>query len=181
MVQLRDKELSPRDLLSRARLASRVCHDHGVPFILNDRPDLALEVGADGVHLGQDDAPWSLARSILGAGAIVGGSTHSVEDLDRTLGEPVDYISAGPVVPTPTKPGRRPTGSAYVTLAVERADVPVFVTGGVDPAGVESLVEAGAAHFVVVRYLTGSSDPEASARALRTAIASALSKRADRR
>ncbi len=76
VVQLRDKELEARPLLDRAHVAAAVCREHGVPFVLNDRPDLALEAGADGVHVGQDDAPVSLARRILGPGAIVGLSTH---------------------------------------------------------------------------------------------------------
>ncbi|MDQ3145456.1 MAG: thiamine phosphate synthase, partial [Actinomycetota bacterium] len=77
LVQLRDKALEARPLLTRARLALRVCRGLGVPFILNDRPDLALEVGADGVHVGQDDAPPALVRRIVGDGAIVGLSTHA--------------------------------------------------------------------------------------------------------
>ncbi len=105
MVQLRDKELDARQLIARARVASAVCHEHGVPFVVNDRPDLALEVGADGVHVGQDDVPVSLARRILGPEAIVGLSTHGEADLAAAAGEDVSYISAGPVEATPTKPG----------------------------------------------------------------------------
>jgi thiamine-phosphate pyrophosphorylase len=80
VVQLRDKDLEARPLLARAQVAAAVCRDLGVPFVLNDRPDLALEVGADGVHVGQDDAPASLARRILGPEAIVGLSTHGPAD-----------------------------------------------------------------------------------------------------
>lgn len=174
LVQLRDKTLEARPLLARARALQPVCADHGVPFILNDRPDLALEAGADGVHLGQDDAPASLARRILGASAIVGLSTHSRYDLDRSRAEDVDYVSAGPVVPTPTKPGRSGTGPEYVGYAVSRAGRPVFVTGGVSPETVPMLVRAGARHFVVVRYLTESSDPRRSAQRLRAVIEESL-------
>jgi thiamine-phosphate pyrophosphorylase len=151
-----------------------VCRDLGVPFIVNDRPDLALEAEADGVHVGQDDAPPALARRILGPDAIIGLSTHSVDDLERAASEPVDYVSAGPVVATPTKPGRRPTGSSYAALAAARSAVPVFVTGGVTPDSVAPLAAAGVRHFVVVRWLTGASDPEAAARALRHAVDGAL-------
>src|SRR5689334_8895027 len=105
VVQLRDKDLDARPLLARARLAAEVCADHGVPFILNDRPDLALDCGAAGVHVGQDDAPPALARRILGPDAVVGLSTHAAAELDASGPEPVDYVSAGPVAPTPTKPG----------------------------------------------------------------------------
>lgn len=174
VVQLRDKDLDARPLLERARLLGRVCAAHGVPFIMNDRPDLALEAGADGVHVGQDDAPCGLARRLLGPDAIVGFSTHSPADLDRALGEPVDYLSAGPVVPTPTKPGRPGTGTDYLSLAVARSPWPVFVTGGVTPETVPGLVDAGARHFVVVRWLTESSDPKAAAQALSDAIAAAV-------
>jgi thiamine-phosphate pyrophosphorylase len=151
-------------------VAAGVCAEHGVPFIMNDRPDLALEVGADGVHVGQDDASPTLARRILGPDAIVGLSTHARAELDRALEEPVDYLSAGPVEPTPTKQGRPGTGPAYVSYAVERSPWPVFITGGVTPQTVPALAEVGARFFVVVRYLTESTDPTAAARALRQAI-----------
>lgn len=181
VVQLRDKHLDARSLLPRARALRAVCSDLGVPMVLNDRPDLALEAGADGVHVGQDDAPPALARRILGARAIVGLSTHSVADLEGARDEPVDYLSAGPVVPTPTKPGRPGTGAAYAGLATEGAPVPVFVTGGVSVATVPGLVGAGARRFVVVRALTESSAPEAAARALRQAIDGALARAAEAR
>ncbi len=170
IVQLRDKELEAKPLLERARVVREVCSAHGVPFILNDRPDLALEAGADGVHLGRDDAPCSLARRLLGPGAIIGHSTHSVADLEDALALPVDYLSAGPVVPTPTKPGRPGTGVDYLSTAVARSPWPVYVTGGVTPDAIAGLAAAGARHFVVVRWLTGSSDPAGAARALRLAI-----------
>lgn len=175
IVQLRDKDLEARPLLARARVAAAVCRQHGVPFVLNDRPDLALEAGADGVHVGQDDAPVTLARRILGPDAIVGLSTHGPDDLAGAAGEEVSYISAGPVEATPTKPGRAGTGTGYVTRASERSSVPVFVTGGVTPGTIPVLAAAGARHFVVVRYLTQATDPRRAARALSDAIDSALS------
>ncbi len=178
VVQLRDKDLEARPLLQRARLAAAVCRDHGVPFVLNDRPDLALEVGADGVHVGQDDVPVSLARRILGPDAIVGLSTHSETDLAGAVGEDVSYLSAGPVEATPTKPGREGTGVDYVTLASARSSVPVFVTGGVTPQRIPVLAAAGVRHFVVVRYLTRAPDARTAARALREAIDRAVPDRA---
>ena len=161
-------------MLERARLGAAVCRDHGVPFVLNDRPDLALEAGADGVHVGQDDAPPALARRILGHSAIVGLSTHAATELDASTAEPVDYVSAGPVEPTPTKPGRPGTGLGYVTYATARAGRPVFVTGGVTPDAVAAMAAAGARHFVVVRWLTEAPDPRAAAGALREAIEASL-------
>jgi thiamine-phosphate pyrophosphorylase len=174
VVQLRDKDLDARSVLGRAKVLREVCSGHGVPFIVNDRPDLALESGADGVHLGQDDGPCALARRLLGPEAIIGHSTHSPEDLERALGEPVDYLSAGPVVATPTNPGRPGTGTEYLSFAVARSPWPVFVTGGVTPETVPGLVAAGARHFVVVRWLTEAPEPEAAARAVSSAIDEAL-------
>jgi thiamine-phosphate pyrophosphorylase len=170
VVQLRDKELAPRHLLERARLALRVCRGLGVPFVLNDRPDLALEVGADGVHVGQDDAPPALARRILGPDAIVGHSTRGGDQLAAATGEPVDYVSVGPVLPTATHPTREAIGFDVLRAAAAAATVPFFVTGNVRPDTIAPMIDAGARQFVVVRYLTESSDPEAAARTLRTAI-----------
>ena len=171
VVQLRDKVLDARPLLARAAVARAVCADAGVPFVLNDRPDLALEVGADGVHVGQDDAPPSLARRLLGDDAIVGFSTHAPAELDAALAEPVDYLSTGPVNETPTKPGRPGTGLDYLRYAAERAgDRPWFVTGGVTPESLPAMLDAGARRFVVVRYLTESDDPASAAARLRAVI-----------
>ncbi|HEX3623139.1 MAG TPA: thiamine phosphate synthase [Acidimicrobiales bacterium] len=170
VVQLRDKALDARPLLARARVAAGVCRDLGVPFILNDRPDLALECQADGVHVGQDDAPPALARRILGPDALVGFSTHAPAELDAAAGEPADYVSVGPVVATPTKPGRPGTGLEYLRYAAATATRPWFVTGGVTPDTVGDMLVAGARRFVVVRWLTESADPRAAARRLRDVI-----------
>ncbi|HET7487470.1 MAG TPA: thiamine phosphate synthase [Acidimicrobiales bacterium] len=172
VVQLRDKHLDARPLLERAAVCAAVCRDAGVPFILNDRPDLALACGADGVHVGQDDAPPALARRILGPDAIVGLSTHAPADLEASLAEAVDYVSAGPVAETPTKPGRPGTGPAYAGWATAHAGRPVFVTGGVTPDTLPGLVTAGCRRFVVVRWLTEAADPEGAARALSEVLGS---------
>jgi thiamine-phosphate pyrophosphorylase len=174
VVQLRDKFLEARPLVQRARLAAMVCRDRGVPFILNDRPDLALDAGADGVHVGQDDARPRLARRVLGYQAIVGLSTHAPAELDAAQGEPVDYVSAGPVTPTPTKPGRPGTGLEYLRYAAEHSQLPWFVTGGVTPDSVPGMVASGARRFVVVRWITQAPDPRAAAQELRTAIDEAV-------
>jgi thiamine-phosphate pyrophosphorylase len=174
VVQLRDKTLEARPLIAAASALVTLCHERGVPFILNDRPDLALEVGADGVHVGQDDAPVSLARRILGDTAIVGLSTHARAELDDAVLEPVDYVSAGPVAPTPTKAGRPGTGLGYLGEAADvctaHAELPFFVTGGVSPETVPAMAAAGGRRYVVVRYLTEARDPGSAARRLREAI-----------
>jgi len=176
IVQLREKHLDDHRLVGRATSLQRVCADHQVPFILNDRPDLAASIGADGVHVGQDDMSPAATRGIMGGEPIVGLSTHAPAELDAAIGidgegpVPVEYISAGPVTATPTKPGRPGTGIGYVREAVRRAPWPVWITGGVDPVTVEPMIAAGARHFVVVRWLTEASDPLENARLLRLAI-----------
>ncbi len=174
IVQLRDKRLNDSQLVECAARVQRVCADRQVPFILNDRPGLAAAIGADGVHVGQEDMAPDQARRLMGAQAIIGLSTHGVGDLDGAIEAPVDYISAGPVTPTPTKPGRPGTGLGYVREATTRAPWPVWITGGVDPTTVVGMVAAGARHFVVVRWLTEAADPEARARMLRLAIDRAI-------
>ncbi len=174
IVQLREKDLEARPLLARAGVAAAVCAEFGVPFILNDRPDLALACGADGVHVGQDDTPPEVARRILGADAIIGFSTHAPAEWDAA-GEVADYLSAGPVNATPTKPGRPGTGLSYLTYAAASGEArPWFVTGGVTPETVPAMAAAGARRFVVVRYLTQSSQPAEAARRLRAAISEAV-------
>jgi thiamine-phosphate pyrophosphorylase len=170
IVQLREKHLEARPLLARARIVGDVCRAHGVPFVLNDRPDLALEADADGVHVGQDDAPPALARRILGPDKIVGYSTHAPAQFDAANAEPIDYIATGPVVRTATHPEREPTGIGYVEYAAARTTKPFFVTGGVTPDSIPELAAAGARRFVVVRYLTEAAAPRDAARRLRDAI-----------
>jgi thiamine-phosphate pyrophosphorylase len=175
VVQLREKELADQPLLERAALIQQICAEHDVPFILNDRPDLAAAIGADGVHVGQEDMTPTDARALLGDEALIGLSTHGVDDLRAAVADPaVDYISAGPVAPTPTKPGRPGTGLGYLRRAVDTAPWSVWVTGGVDPTTVNAMAAVGARHFVVVRWLTQAGDPQAQARALREAIDQAI-------
>jgi len=175
VVQLREKVAPDEVRLAQARLMVPLCREVGVPFLMNDSPELALAVGADGVHVGQDDASVSHCRQVLGPDAIVGLSTHADEEFDAGLREAVDYLSAGPIVATPTKQGRAGTGVEYAVRAQARSARPVFVTGGVTDQNVAALVARGLRHFVVVRFLTESHDPEGSARALRHALDDALS------
>jgi thiamine-phosphate pyrophosphorylase len=176
VVQLRDKALSDSETLRAAARLAPVCADHDAPLVLNDRPDLAAESGADGVHVGQDDLSPELARAVVGDAALVGLSTHSPGELDQAIrrAAPVDYVSAGPVVPTPTKPGRAGTGLGYVADATGRAPWPVWITGGVVPDAVPALVAAGARHFVAVRWLTEADDPRSHACALRRVVDEAI-------
>ena len=175
VVQLREKELGDEVRLAAASLMMPICRDFDVPFIMNDSPDLALAAGADGVHVGQDDVSVATCREILGPDAIIGLSTHSREEFDAALAQGATYFSAGPIVETPTKPGRTGTGVDYTVMSSRRSERPVYVTGGVTANNVGTLVRAGLRHFVVVRALTLSGDPEATARRLRAQLEDALS------
>jgi thiamine-phosphate pyrophosphorylase len=174
IVQLREKNLSDDVRVDLARVMVPICRDFGVPFIMNDSAELAHAVGADGVHVGQDDDSVARCRELLGPDAIIGLSTHVDQEFDEGLLEPVTYLSAGPIVETPTKEGRPGTGVDYASRAQARSALPVFVTGGVTDQNVGELVAQGLRHFVVVRFLTESTDPEKSARSLRQALDFAL-------
>lgn len=174
VVQLREKAAPPADQLDTARLMGSICREAGVPFIVNDSPDLASAARADGVHVGQEDVAVDRCREVLGNDAIVGLSTHSPGEFDIALSSNATYFSAGPIFPTPTKLGRAGTGVEYAIESQRRSPRPVFVTGGVNAATVADLVWLGLRHFVVVRAITESNEPERAARAIRHAIDDAL-------
>jgi thiamine-phosphate pyrophosphorylase len=165
IVQLREKDAEAGDLLRWGEVFREAAERHGALFIVNDRPDIALAAGADGVHLGQNDLPPSIARRILGPDAIIGLSCHRAEDHDRAPAE-VDYLTAGPVYPTPTKPGRSGVGPDLVRHAAETVARPWFAIGGIDPENVADVVEAGARRIAVVRAVTEAEDPASAVRAL---------------
>jgi len=174
VVQLREKQADQEAQRRAALEMIAICHDFGVPFVMNDDPELALEIQADGVHVGQDDVAVSHCRTLLGDEAIIGISTHADDEFTASLALPVTYRSAGPIVATPTKAGRTPTGVQYAVDSQSRSAQPVFVTGGVDEESLPALLGAGLRHFVVVRSLTHASNPESSARAMAQMIRAAL-------
>jgi thiamine-phosphate pyrophosphorylase len=163
VIQLRDRGLDDDGLVRAAEDFRAAADEFGVPFILNDRPDLVEACGADGVHLGQDDGAFPET-------GIKGRSTHAPE---QALAErEADYLSIGPVWETPTKPGRPAAGIDYVRWAAEHVtDRPWFAIGGIDASNVREVVEAGARRIVVVRAITEAEDPEAAARELRDGLA----------
>jgi thiamine-phosphate pyrophosphorylase len=164
-VQLREKDLSDADLLRVLEEARAVTRGLGVPLVVNDRPDLAVLVGADYVHVGQDDLPL---RAVRRFGIPAGLSTHSREELERAE---ADYVAVGPVFATPTKPGRPAVGLELVRRAAERAPAPWFAIGGIDRTNVAEVVAAGARRIAVVRAIGDADDPEAAARELREVLA----------
>lgn len=171
MVQLRDRSLTDRELLAAARVFARTCRDNGALFIVNDRPDIALLAGADGVHVGQDDAHPDDIRRLAGQDFIVGISTHSPEQVDAASISSVDYIGVGPIHETPTKPGRPAVGLALVEYAARNARKPFFPIGGIDPSNARSVVDAGAQSLSVLRFVADADDPVAAVGALLGAVA----------
>ena len=171
MVQLREKDRDDRAICEAARAFRAACDPHGALLILNDRPELALECRADGVHLGQDDTSVDEARAILGADALIGVSTHTPEQIAAARDSLADYLAVGPVYATPTKPGVPPVGESLVRHAAAQAVKPFFAIGGIDRGNVDAVVSAGAERVAVVRAVRDADDPRAAARALRAAVA----------
>jgi thiamine-phosphate pyrophosphorylase len=159
LVQYRDKDANDRVRLENASKLCQLCHDYGALFIVNDRVDLALTVGADGVHLGQEDLPIALARQLLGSQYLIGCSTHCPEDLHCAIQEGADYIGVGPIYETPTKEGRRAVGLDYARYAAEHATVPWFAIGGIDSTNLPDVLNAKARRIAVVRAIMQAEDP----------------------
>jgi thiamine-phosphate pyrophosphorylase len=171
VIQLREKDAEAGDLLRWSETFRQAADRHGALFIVNDRPDVALATGADGVHLGQNDLPAGAARDLLGAEAVIGLSTHSPEQFDSAPPE-ADYLCAGPVWETPTKPGRPAVGLDLVRhAAASEESRPWFAIGGIDAGNLSQVVEAGARRIVVVRAATEAPDPGDAARELRQLMA----------
>ena len=166
VVQLRDKELTDGELLRAAEPFRRACDAHGALFVLNDRSDLVVACRADGVHVGREDTPPAEARAAAGTERIVGLSASSVEELEGDA----DYFGVGAIFGTPTKPESPAGGLELVRAAAERLRVPWFAIGGIELANVAEVVAAGAPGVAVVRAIRDADDPEAAARALRTAL-----------
>jgi thiamine-phosphate pyrophosphorylase len=170
IVQLRDKELSDDELVAVANAARALCERLGLLLIVNDRPAVAYEAGADGVHLGQEDMAIARAREQIGPDMLVGLSTHAPAEIDAVDPALVDYIGVGPVHETPTKPGRPAVGLELVRYAAAHAPVPFFAIGGLHAGNVAEVVEAGAPRVCVLRAISGAEDPERAARELRDAL-----------
>jgi thiamine-phosphate pyrophosphorylase len=164
VVQVREKELPDGETLRALETAREATRRLGVPLVVNDRPDLAVLVGADFVHVGQDDLPVAAVRRF---GLAVGLSTHTPDEIDAAE---ADYLGVGPVYATPTKAGRTPAGRELVRYAAAHARAPWFAIGGIDATNVREVVAAGATRVAVVRAIGDAADPESAARALRDAL-----------
>ncbi len=166
IVQLRDKELADDDLVRAAEPFRRACEAHGALFVLNDRPHLVERAHADGVHVGQEDAPLEEARRAVGSDRLVGLSATTAAEL---CGEP-DYFGVGAIHGTPTKSESTAGGLELVRAARDTLRVPWFAIGGIDADTVDDVVASGAAGIAVVRAIRDAADPEEAARALRAVL-----------
>ena len=167
IVQLREKQLPDEELASVANAARVLCETLDAMLIVNDRPWVAREARADGVHVGQDDIPPAEVRELVGPEMLIGLSTHSPEQIDAVDASVVDYIGVGPIHATPTKPGRPAVGLELIGYAAAHAKVPFFAIGGLDAGNLAQALDAGATRACVLRAIAAAEDPEQAARALR--------------
>jgi thiamine-phosphate pyrophosphorylase len=167
IVQLREKRLPDEELASIASAARVLCEELGALLIVNDRPWVAREARADGIHVGQDDIPAAEVRGLVGPEMLIGLSTHSPAQIDAVDASVVDYIGVGPIHETPTKPGRPAVGMELIRYAAAHAPVPFFAIGGLDAGNIGQARDAGATRACVLRAIAAAEDPELAARGLR--------------
>jgi thiamine-phosphate pyrophosphorylase len=170
LIQLREKNIDDRTLLARARDVREVTRSAGALFIVNDRPDIARIVDADGVHLGQDDLPIQEARRILGPDALIGVSTHSIEQVRRAVLEGADYLGVGPTFPSQTKAFAAFAGLDFVKQAMAETSLPAFAIGGIHGDNVAQVRAAGAQRIAVSHAVCAAGDPRGVAQKLRQAL-----------
>jgi thiamine-phosphate pyrophosphorylase len=166
MFQLREKQLGDRALLERAQRVREWTRKAGALFILNDRPDIARLAEADGVHLGQDDLSVKDARRIVGPDALIGVSTHNLEQLRQAILDGASYVGVGPTFPSGTKAFSEYAGRDFVRQAKAETSLPAFVIGGINADTIGQAVAAGARYAAVSQAVCQADDPRAVAAAL---------------
>ena len=164
LVQLREKEWPSGRLLPMAERLRDRCRAAGATFIVNDRLDLALALGADGVHLGQDDLPPAAARPLLRPGMILGLSTHSLEQARAAQAAGADYVAVGSMFPTGTKPDFQLVGPELIGKLRGEISVPLIGIGGITHDNVAQVIRAGADGVAVISAVCGAPNPEAATR-----------------
>ncbi|HTU20219.1 MAG TPA: thiamine phosphate synthase [Gemmataceae bacterium] len=170
IVQLREKDKSDRELLERARQVRQWTRQAGVLFVVNDRADIARLIEADGVHLGQDDLPVREARRILGSDALIGVSTHNMEQLRQAILDGASYVGIGPTFPSGTKDFAELAGLEFARQAMAETTLPAFVIGGVTPQTIDAAVAAGARRVAVSSAIAQAEDPRSVAAMLLAAL-----------
>ena len=172
VIQLRAKGIALTTVSSAAEKILPLCKAAGIPFILNDYPEMAAALGADGVHIGQDDGAIAEVRKIVGEDMLVGRSTHSLAQAMTALQEGADYIGFGPLFPTPTKKGRPAIGLGEISEmeAEVGKHLPAFCIGGIKPENLHQVLEAGARRVVVVSHLLLAVQKESETRRIRSSL-----------
>jgi len=170
MVQLRLKRVSTRDFLVLAQRLLAPARAVGIPLIINDRVDVCLATGADGVHLGQDDLPVAAARAMLGPHRIIGATTQTPELALRAQAEGADYVAVGPMFASPVKPEKLPVGPERLKAVKEAVDIPVCAIGGLTRASIAQVAQAGADLFAVVSDIADDPQPAQAVRGLLEAL-----------
>jgi thiamine-phosphate pyrophosphorylase len=171
LIQFRQKTGSTREMILAARKAREVCRKAHVPFIVNDRIDVAIAVDADGIHLGWDDFPLEQARMLLGPHRIIGASAGSVDEALAGWRQGADYLGCGPFAATASKPDAGPAaGVALLRAVVAAVPIPVVAIGGISQENVAEVLASGVYGVAVISAVCCGPDPEGSARALRGAI-----------
>lgn len=173
MVQLREKEWTTRRLLPLAERLRQRAQEAAVTFIVNDRLDLALAIGADGLHVGQDDLPAPVARKLLPVGMILGVSTHSAAQARQAQADGADYVAVGSIYPTVTKEAFELVGLELIRRVRPLVTVPLIAIGGITAVNAAEVIRAGADGIAVISAVLGAPDPLAASRALLEQIRSA--------
>ena len=163
MIQYRDKHSDDADFLSMASKLRAVCKERGVPFIVNDRADIAREVDADGVHVGQKDLSVGQARNTLGCAKIIGKSSHTLDQARRAEEEGADYVGIGPIFDTLSKKIVKPIGLDIVPKATDILRVPFFLIGGINEGNLNQIIEAGGRRIAVISAVVLSEDVKSAA------------------
>ncbi len=159
MVQYRNKTSSTRVLYDDARILNGICSGNDVRFIINDRIDIALSVGADGVHIGRDDMPFTAARKLMGSGRIIGVTVHNVEEAIEAVAWGADYLGVSPIFATGTKADAgEPCGTGTLAEIRRAVDIPIAAIGGIDLSNVDSVIEAGADMVCAISALVSRPD-----------------------
>ena len=177
-VQLREKDLSTRSFVEEAIAVKKLLSPFHVPLIINDRIDVALACKADGVHVGQEDMPYELARSILGPKAVIGLSVETWEDVEAAQSQDASYIGVSPVFATPTKTDtKEPWGLEGLKKIKAFSRHPVVAIGGINEGNARDVVLSGADCLAVVSAVCSADDPAKATANLQNIIALAISKR----
>ncbi|AYQ29357.1 MULTISPECIES: thiamine phosphate synthase [unclassified Polaromonas] len=167
-VQLREKQLGTREFLAQALILKALLAPQGIPLVINDRIDIALACGADGVHLGQNDLPADEARKLLPPGVFIGWSVESMDDVQQSAALPVDYLGVSPIFSTPTKTDTKdPWGLEGLAVVRAATPLPLVAIGGVHAGNARDVLRAGANGLAVVSAICAAGDPQAAAAALR--------------